>query len=495
MVKKSSDLKDETGTTYYYAPGMSGFKAPAINVDSLVKVLDNKSIEEGITKQQRILFQNDLKVSVQNLKTKEEDADLTSSLSDMVLADDVAINFALQRAWRDTAEWGPALHNPVWDYEGSEFMMMKLKRLPPESFGKSGNVTAYIKNRILPGILINDKTHEIEYWQTNSKGIVTQLKNVEMLTDPIKSGLGGMPAILPIFPYVKMLTYGWMRQMQKVNQYGSGGIWFLKVSDPTGDDKKFAQNIVNNVSSTNRYQLRPNMAIENLGINESGSALETITQLGMEIRQFFTPAGLIQKDGATMIGGSSGPEYDLYMAFISGTHRWLEAYVRRLLNPWLVYNGYYDKGYRIIADIPAPQVDKSELYLKIAREGNQSGTIGMNEHRALLRAALPQTGGVDIRDLTPEEQAVQQAYAAASQPAPAYNPQLQKLDSLSKVMAATPDNPLIKRRTAQKIIQATLGIEEGSTEEDDAPLQSDAIGAINRLTKAASELAKVSKEG
>jgi len=213
----------------------------------------------------------------------------------------------------------------------------------------------------------------------------------------------------------------------------------------------------------------------------------------MEIRQFFSPANLIgDAKGGTLIGGSNGPEYDLYMSFISGTHRWLEAYVRRLLNPWLVYNGYYDKGFRIIADIPAPTVDKSELYLKIHDSGSREGSLLPNEKRALLRAALPQQAGVDIADLTPEELTGLQEYAAVSKPASPFNPQLQKLDSLSKVMAANQDRPLVPRKTAQKIIQATLGIEEG--EEDDTPLQGDAINALDRLTAAAGELAKAQKQ-
>ena len=111
----------------------------------------------------------------------------------MAIEDDIAINFAIQRAWRDTAEWGPALYNPVWDYVGSEFRMIKLKRLEPWSFSTVGSVTTYIQNKILPGILVNDKTGLVEYWQTDTKGRVSQLKNVEMLTDPIKSGLWGRP--------------------------------------------------------------------------------------------------------------------------------------------------------------------------------------------------------------------------------------------------------------------------------------------------------------
>jgi len=459
--KKRSDKREE-GNTYYFAPGGLSYKAPKIDADNIYKVIENKTIEEGITKQQRILFQHDAKVEVIDTKKKESDPDLTSLLTDMLDECPTSLDFTIQRAWRDTVEWGPGLINPVWDYEGSEFRLQKLKRLPPESFANPGPTVSYVYNQILPGICINDTTDQLEFWQTDSKDNTRQLTNVEMLTDPIKSQLGGSPAILPIFPYVRMLTHSWMRQMQKVNQYGSGGIWFLKVEDPTGDDKKFAQTVVNNVSSTNRYQLRPNMSIENLGINESGSALETITQLGMEIRQFFTPAGLIQKDGGTLIGGSSGPEFELYMSFIAGTHRWLEDYTRRILNPWLVYNGYYDKGFRIVVDIPEPTIDRSEIYLKIHDSGSKEGSLLPNEKRALLRSALPQSASVDISDLTPEELAELDNYNSARNP----SARMQKVSAVCESIGANKLDPtyvLGKGGTerARKLVQATLGIEEG----------------------------------
>lgn len=485
MVKKSD--KPEEGTTYYFAPGGTSFKAPKIDVNSIAKIIENKTIEEGLTQQQRILFQHDPKISVFNLKTKEVDADLSAILQDMVNEDGVQLNFAIQRAWRDTAEWGPALYNPVWDYEGSEFRLKKLKRLEPWSFASTGSSTTYIQNKILPGILVNDKTQQVEYWQTDTKGKIVQLKNVEMLTDPIKSGLGGSPAIVPIFPYVKMLTHSWMRQMQKVNQYGSGGIWFLKVTDPTGDDKKFAQNIMNNVSSINRYQLRPNMSIENLGINESGSALESITHIGMEIRQFFTPAGLIQKEGSGTIGGSSGPEFDLYMSFMSGTHRWLEAYCRRLMQPWAVYNGYYEKGYRILAEIPTPTVDKSELYLNALDKGSVHGALLPNEKRAIIRAALPQTAGIDISDLDETGLAQLKEYSASAQPNQ-FAAQIQKADTITRAGAAN----IISKGKARSFLQATLGIEEGDMGEEIG--ESEETAALNKLANAAEDLAVAAKE-
>ena len=489
--RAKKDLKEE-GSTYYFSPTGS-FKAPKIDAAGIGQILDNKAIDEGLTHQQLAIFENPVELSVMNLDEGEIDQDMTNRLMRMAKQDDVAIDFFIQRAWRDMAEWGITLTNPVWDYVGSEFRLLKLKRLKPYSFQNMGRTVSYVYNPILPGILLNDETQQIEYWQTNEKSsIPKQVKNVEVLTDSSKDGFGGTPAIIPIFPYVKMLTYSWMRQMQKVNQYGSGGIWFLKVTDPTGDDKKFAQNVVNNISSTNRYQLRPNMTIENLGISESGSALETITQLGMEIKTFFSPAGLIQKEGSGTIGGSSSSELDLYNSFIKAKRGILQDYIRRLFNPWLEYNNYDLDVYEILAIIPAKKVESSELYLKIHDSGSKEGSLLPNEKRALLRAALPQQAGVDIADLNPAELIELDAYAAKAKPTP--NAQFQKLDSLSKVMAATPDNPLVNRSKAKKIVQAVLGIEENPDEDDDTPLQSDAIGAINRLSKAASELSKANKE-
>ena len=74
MAAKKTD-KPEEGTAYYFAPGGNSFKAPKIDADGISKIIDNKTIEEGLKKQQRILFQNDVKLSVMDLKTKEIDAD------------------------------------------------------------------------------------------------------------------------------------------------------------------------------------------------------------------------------------------------------------------------------------------------------------------------------------------------------------------------------------------------------------------------------------
>jgi hypothetical protein len=459
LVLKKPKAQKEEGAIYVTSTGRT-FLAPKIDARSIMQILENKYIKEGLDKQQRILFQDDLDYQVIDIATEEIEPDLTHELKEMCLQKGVSLDFQIQRAFRDVQEWGCALLSPGWIYEGSEYRLNALNRLPPETFTSPGNSYSLIHNRILPGICINDDNQEIEFWQTQPDGKIDQLTNIFMMTDPLSSELGGTPFIIPIFPYVKMASYAWQRQMQKVNIWGSGGLWTIKVTDPQGDDKEYAQKFLNNTSSTNKFQLRPNMELENLGADGGGSALETIGEISMLIRQFFTPSNILEKGGGgTLIGGSNNAEFDLYMSYIKGVHRWLERAGRMLLEPWLLANGYADK-YRIVVDIPAPKIDQSELFLKIAREGKMSGTITDNEHRDLLNAAggeLQELTEAEMKSLKEERQAEKQAAA----PSP-FGQKMQKAETLAKVIAANPLDPyaLASRDKARDFIQKTL-LDEG----------------------------------
>ncbi|MDD2404804.1 MAG: hypothetical protein PHI56_09710, partial [Victivallaceae bacterium] len=381
----------------------------------------------------------------------------TSALEDMAASDTVQLDYALQRAWRDVAEYGPSLHNPVLDYEGSEYRLQKLRRLPPESFSRAGATYSTIKNRILPGICLNTTSNQVEYWQSQSSGGVKKIENVFMITDPLSGELGGTPFIVPIVPIVTMLNFSWQGQLQKVNRFGAGGIFFLKVTNPKGDDRQYAQTILRNMEKNTAFQLRENMEVVNLGINESGSALETITELGMQIRQFFSPASLISKDG-TLIGGSSGPEFELYMAYVGGTQRWLERACRRLLNPWLVANGYAPR-YRIAVDIPSPTVDKSELLINLAKAGYETRSMSTNERREVLALA-----GAPLKPLDEEGlETLEHEYEGAAP----LSPLMQKAETVAKVMNADPLDPysVVDKKTAKEVVNAALGV--SSTKEED----------------------------
>jgi hypothetical protein len=271
--------------------------------------------------------------------------------------------------------------------------------------------------------------------------------------------------------------------MQKVNQWGSGGNWFVKVTDPQGDDQEYAQKILKNQSSNNRYQLRPNMEIVNLGVSGDGSALETITELGMQLRQFFIPSDL-GKDGGQLVGGTNTAELRKYISFVKGNHRWLEWDTYRLVKPWADYNGYTEKGYQILVDVPSPEIDKSDLWIKIAGEARQSGSVLENEYRAILANAG--AGGI----LQPLDDAalaaLRERNTAANQNA--FSAQLQKADVATRAGAAN----IIGKGKARAFVQATLGLQEGESDDD---IGKDVENSAElRLAKAAEDLAAAAKE-
>jgi hypothetical protein len=206
------------------------------------------------------------------------------------------------------------------------------------------------------------------------------------------------------------------------------------------------------------------MEVVDLGVSNDGSALETITELGMQFRRFFSPAGLIAKEGGNLIGGSNAQELELYIAFIRGIHQWLEWDIADLLDPWLEWNGWKAKGYRILVDIPEPTVDKSELLLKIADAGQRDQALDTKTKHQLLRTAAKHAG-VEIAEIDDAGAfLIQEQYAKAA-PAP-FPPQMQKAMIATESVKSNPLDPYagISRKAYQKTLREALQIEEGENE-------------------------------
>jgi len=431
----------EEGTLYLSSTGQT-YSQPKIDADLISKYRENKFIREGLDKQQRILFQDDIKITVVDRKTKAVEEDLTDQVVSMCESSN--LDFKVQQLWRDSQEWGPGISNPVWEYEGSEYVLKDLRRLDPQSFTYAGNTNYLaVKNRILQGISYNPETKLVECYQKQSNGTITKLENTFLFTDPLTTEVGGTPFIVPIVPFVTMMNFAFSAQMQKVNQYGSGGIWFLKVTNPKGTDKAFAQKIIKNAGKNTAFQLRENMTVESLGVGQNGSALETITELGMQIRQFFSPADIMPDSGG-LVGGSNQSEYQLYMSYIKGTHRWLERRVATLLDPWLTVNLY--SGYRIVVDIPQPTVDKSAFTLQVLDSAFKNGAIDVSEGRKVYTDL-----GLDLPEEVPEGVGGTQQQEM-----------LQKADLVIKAIGSNDMDPehLISESDAKQYLNKALGIKK-----------------------------------
>jgi len=462
-IKKPAEKQTRTieSGDIYVAPGGYTFTMPKIDADLIRKYSENKYIVEGLNKQQRVIFKKRYTVDLYDTEEQEVDPKGTATLEKMCRQPDVWLWYTLQRMHRNVMEWGPAPYNPVWGYVGSEYQLLKLRDLDPSRFAMPGPTSSYlsVRNRILPGISLNDTTGEVEFYQTLRDGTIKQLENIEMMVDPISRELGGTPFILPLIPIISMIKHAWKRQMQILNKLG---IFFIKVTDPQGNDKEFAQKIMRNVSTDVAFQLRGNMEVISLGVGSDGSALPTITELGMQTRQFFSPSEIISKEG-TLIGGSANPEFDLYMAYIEGTHRWLEDECGYILQPFLTVNSFDDR-YIIRVEIPDPEPDRTAQITGVVETGYRTRTIGMNDRSQILSKATSVIG-IDLNALSPLEQAdmIEEYSQLPAGGLDRSTKAFQKAQIAIDAMKVDDLDPyaLISKKQGRKYIQATLGIEDG----------------------------------
>ncbi len=448
MPKKRVDDSKEEGVYYVTSQG-NWYKAPKIDADLIAKHLENPYLAPALRKEQRMLFRE--KYSIEILDSEgESDPELAKQINRMCNRPEVRLWNAIQGSWRDIISWGPAIFNPVWGKEvsgkGTERQLIKLRRLRPESFISMGSAYSLIRNRILPGICL-DTENNPHFFQTQSTGIIEDLQNILMITDPDSTEYGGTPGIIPIISPLNMLSFSWKAQMQKMNRLGAGGLFTLKLTNPTAADKEYASNALKNVSKDFLPQLRENMEWVNIDINDNATALDTIEVLKRLIADQFSPSSSISKEG-TLIGGSANPEYQMYCDYIRGTLNWLEESWEQVLQQYLDKNGYED--YEAHIHIPGWTVDKTEVFIKLAIAGFQTKSASLNEIRVLLGKA-----GAPIQEL--DDAGIEKLITEYERLGPG-SPVFAKAQLAIEAMKANPLDAygVIERRKAKKIIQTAL---------------------------------------
>jgi len=380
---KASEEAVEEGVVYVAASG-SYYSKPQIDAKKIRDCTRNNYLADQVAKLRAQIFTERYMIEVRDPKD-EIDEELQTRELQMFEAKDVSLWTRMQQTWEDVWYWGPALFNPVWEMEGSERVLTKLRRLPPNSFAQApmGVMTTY--SEILQGVVLNDQG-EIEWWQSPSELDMrqVQLSNVFMVTDPTSTELAGTSKIIPLVPLITMLDFCWQAQMQKVNRVGAPTL-FIKVMNPvknaTRDDVAYANIILKSWGKGTAYQLRENMEVVELDITDNEAALNTIEALKTRIREFFAPAALMQKEGDT-IGGNAAAEKDLFDMWIEGQHQWVEDAFSALAQEYLDSNGY--EGYTARVRIGAQNVGIGELEAKQAQVGFQTQALTVNEIRRKL---------------------------------------------------------------------------------------------------------------
>lgn len=379
MAKQASGHRRE-GAVYLSSLGTTPYyEAPTIDAEKLFHLQKNVYAAGAAMKQRTLIFQDKYTITATNPDGEQDDS--TTVLAEAVtkMTDRPAVDMwsKMQKSMYDFFYWGAALYNPVWDYEGNEYLMQGLYRLPPHSFRNAAPGATYRYADILPGISFNPTTNKVEFWQTDDTGLQTQLENVVMIKDPVSDGLAGEPIIVPLVPILEMLNFAWQAQMQKVNREGAP-IILLKLTNPTDEDIRYGNYFLKNWGKNSAWELRDNMEVVPMNFSTNDTALETITALSRMLIDHFSPASYIGKDG-TLIGGSAMPELELMMVYVRGYHQWIAPAFERLLDPYLIYNGY--AGYSIHIELPNPKIDRSEIRLKQAEFGLKAGTMSPDELR------------------------------------------------------------------------------------------------------------------
>jgi len=294
----------------------------------------------------------------------------------------------MQLTYSDVFEGGAMIANPVWKYLNNEYTLTELNHLPWETFASSPCEPFVVSSEILTGIGVVD-SGEVKFYQNDLDGIAQELTNVVMIKNPMAKGVAGTPLCLPILPLISGSKFALNAQMQKVNRVGAPTP-FIKITDPKPrskangnvSDEEYAQMFLENYSKDILMPLRGNMELVDSYMEDNGSALETIDYFDKMIVDYWSPSSMIQKDGNT-IGGSDSGALGLLMRYVSSVHEWIENPYEELLQPYLDANGY--EGYRVVIEIPEPEIDNTELDLKRAEIAlKRPDKVKANDWRALL---------------------------------------------------------------------------------------------------------------
>jgi hypothetical protein len=411
MAKKKEPKQEsqEEGEVYVAATG-SYYSKPQIDARKIKDIIRNNYLADQVFKLQSQTFTEKYRVEVRD-RNGEVVPEMEDKMLAMLEAPGVQLWTRMQQAWVDIWEWGCFLANPVWEMNGPERILAKLRRLPPESFNHSPNSVETVYSEILPGIYLNDQG-EMEFWQSTSDTSLemVRLTNVFMATDPMSTELAGTSKIIPLVPLVTMLDFCWQAQMQKVNRVGSPTL-FIKVTNPvknaSRDDVAYANTILKNWGKGTAYQLRDNMEVVELNLADNEAALNTIEALKARIKDFFSPSALMKKEGAT-IGGNAASEKAEVDTWKEGQQQMIESQFNPLAQEYLDSNGY--EGFTVALHIGSQNVSVGDLEAKQAQIGYVTKSLTINEIRQKL--AVPELSDDDLARLMDD-------YAKLNPPAPA----------------------------------------------------------------------------
>ncbi|NLT36782.1 MAG: hypothetical protein GXX95_01290 [Methanomassiliicoccus sp.] len=370
----------QEGAVYVYRGGI-GFIPRQIDSDVVLEVLRNHLIVKSKTKLKRLVFRDKYKLNVTNPQG-EPDEELAEYMQRMFDSPRVALWSKMMMAFNDIIDWGPALYNPVWAKEGNEWVLKALRHLPPESFSVQAPVAKHEFSELLPGIVLDEDTGEVQFWQSldmTSRPFL--VRNVYMVKDPTCSQMAGESQVAVLVGLIREYNFCRKVQMQQCNRIGAGNIFIKFTNKPSKDDIAWANAILENWGNNTAFSLKANMEVDGIDVTETKVAIMTIEELKQEIDDFFSPSSMIKRQEGTL-GSTGNAENDATDAYILGWHSILEQAFQPLVQTYLDVNGFED--YRAEIDIPAPKKDRANIMLQQAKIASDTGVALINEVREKL---------------------------------------------------------------------------------------------------------------
>lgn len=376
-------MADTEGAIYISASG--AYYAPSdVDAGTLAEVLASGYIREQLDKSASKIYNGMYSLRVLDADD-EEVPELSKRVRDMVEAPGVLLWSRMKQAWIDIFAWGACILYPKWVRRGGEVVLTELRRLPPESFAVAPLDTGAeaIHAHLLPGIVLENGKLVFYQSQGRTHAPVRLREGVRLFKDSASTELAGTSKALSLAPIIKMIDFCWDAQMQKVNRVGAP-IMFIKLATPYNDgDVAYAQTILNNWGKGRSYQLRPNMELVALDVQDNEHALTTISQLEKRVEAPFRPGSSLDKEGAT-IGGNATAQKEAEDDWILGQRTMIEDLFEGLVEEYLERNGYVDHAIEL--RIAVRTAMPGDLELRQAQLGWQARALSINEVRVRLGA-------------------------------------------------------------------------------------------------------------
>ena len=404
IVYVASDLQQ--GGIWTWSNGVWNTKN-YVTIDKLYETMKNNYIQDKLDKLKRLIFTDRYSLEVLDPKGKP-DVELAAYILKMQESPHNRMWSKIQMSWYDDTAYGISLYNPVWERKTGEMVMTKLRHLPAESFGRGTTISRY--SDLLQGIVMNEATQEVEYWQRPRYfDAPVRVMNVFAVKDPTNPGIAGESKVLPIIPLITMLDFAWKAQMQQANRIGAPVV-FIKVTNPVmsakRDDIQMARDILANWGKDTSFAIPGNMDVQAITATETNVAQKIIQELTQRLDDYWNPSTFVQQKKGSM-GNAGNSQKDFTELWVRGIHSYLEDEWSQLPQMYLDMNGY--DGYTVRVNIPMVQGDRSQLDLQQATAAFQCQVADVNELRSKLGLdPLDEAGLIKLKAV----------YAAMHPPAP-----------------------------------------------------------------------------